>query len=77
MSNTLSSAQIIARTNNLYQIFKYTVKLNPARFADMTATTTADLLISMTGTDYTTISRWYLEKRIRSYADYCPETKII
>ena len=73
----MSSAQIIARTNTLYQIFKHTVTLNPARFADMTVTDTADLLVTMTGTDYSSIARWYLEKQIRSYADYCPETKII
>ena len=73
----MSSAQIVARTNNLYQIFKHIVTLNPTRFADMTVTTTADLLVTMTGTDYSTIARWYLEKQIRNYADYNPETGII
>ena len=73
----MSSAQIIARTNTLYQIFMHTVTLNPARFADMTVTATANLLLKMTGTDHTTIAGWYLEKQIRSYADYHLETKLI
>lgn len=63
------TAELIERTNNVYNIFKYIVALNQYRFADMHIDTVIDFLINFTGIDPSYISRQYLAKRIISYCN--------
>lgn len=65
----MRAAEIIDRTNSVYNIFKHTVRLNQYRFSGMTSEETADLLIELIGTDPSYIAKDYLIKRIESYSD--------
>lgn len=63
----MRTAEIIDRTNSVYNIFKHTVRLNQRRFADMDIQTVADFLVTTAGVNYDTISREQLVNRIRNY----------
>lgn len=63
----MRAAEIIDRTNSVYNIFKYTVTLNQRRFAGMDIQTVADSLVHAAGINYDTISRQQLTDRIRNY----------
>lgn len=63
----MRAAEIIDRTNSVYNIFKYTVTLNQRRFTDMDIQTVADFLVHAAGINYDTISRQQLTDRIRNY----------
>lgn len=65
----MTGAQMIERTNNMYNIFKYIVQLNEYRFKDMGIDTVIDWLINFAGIDPSYISRQYLAQRITAYCN--------
>ena len=65
----MRTAEIIDRSNSVYNIFKHTVRLNQYRFSGMTSAEAADLLIELIGTDPSYIAKDYLVKRIEAYSD--------
>ena len=65
----MRAAEIIERTGNVYNIFKYIVKLNQYRFKDMDLDTVIDFLINFTGIDPSYISRQYLAERMIAYCN--------
>lgn len=66
----MRAAEIIDRTNSVYNIFKHTVRLNQRRFADMDIQTVADYLVHAAGINYDTISRQQLIGLIRNNCIY-------
>lgn len=65
----MTAAAIIARTNEIYKMFKCIVRLNQYRFKDMHIDTVIDLLITYAGVDPSYISRQYAAQRIIAYCD--------
>ena len=72
----MRAAEIIDRTNSLYNIFKHTIRLNEHRFEDMDIDTVADILITAAGINHSTISRPQLIKHIRLYCEWAKENNI-
>lgn len=74
-----TTAQIMERTVDLYEVFKLIVSLNPRRYENQTPTTVADGLVLLLGDGsyYDSISRSYLVERITFYATAHPEIGLL
>lgn len=65
----MRAAEIIERTGNVYNIFKFACQLDQYRFKDMSLDDVIDLLIDFAGVDPSYISRQYLAERLTAYCD--------
>lgn len=65
----MKAAEIIERTNNVYNIFKFACQLDQYRFKDMALDEVIDLLEDFAEIDPTYISRQYLTERITAYCE--------
>ena len=63
----MKAAEIIERTNNVYNIFKCIVQLVQYRFIGMDIDAVIDFLIDFVDVDPSYISRQYLTDRIQNY----------
>lgn len=68
---SLTPANIIERTGNLYNIFKLTVKLNPKRFAGKSIEDVIAFLKEQTGVKEATINEGYLATCVQRYCKDC------
>lgn len=65
----MKKAQIIERTRNLFNIFKYIVKLNQYRFKDMHILTAIEYLEEFVDIDPSYIDTNELKEMIAEYCD--------
>lgn len=65
----MNNREIEERTNNLINIFDFTVKLNQYRFKDLHFMTVAELIIEFSDVDYSFVDVRYLAEHIRNYSE--------
>lgn len=73
----ITAAQIIEKTNNVYNIFKYAVQLNADRFKGHTLRYVVHMLEEFTGIDGRYINEKILRTRIRVYCETYPNVGIV
>ena len=76
--NRYTSAQVIVRSDGIYQIFKETIVLNPTRFEGLTVAAVVDTFLRFADIRLNDgISRDYLNTRILAFVREYPGTGIV